>query len=129
MANEVRRLGGDATDLIWRWLLLEGPHGPSFSWSPTRGYRFVSAELLQRTVDERGADDPSFRGRVRAVVGLALESRSVEVLRRAVQVAATVGGAEEARRVKALTTHASPSVAADARASAFYLEKRLAARG
>ncbi|MEO1082723.1 MAG: hypothetical protein AAFY88_00630 [Acidobacteriota bacterium] len=128
---EVRRLGGDPTDATWRWLVLEGPHGASFSWGQTRGHPagFVSVELLQRIADEREVDDPSFPGRARAVVNSALESHAADFVRRAIQVAAVVGGRDEARRVKALATHANASVAADARASAFYLRGRLARRG
>ena len=56
---------------------------------------------------------------------LALSSTNLNFVRRAIQVAAVVGGAAELRRIIALTTHELDSVAGDAKASAFHLKKKL----
>jgi hypothetical protein len=131
LAAEISRLGGNPADDVWQWLLLNGPHGPSFTWSQTRrappGY--VGVEHLQSIVADRGRDDPTFQMRVQAVLDAALSSDDPDVLRRAVQVAAVLGGELELKRVLTFTAHENASLAADARASAFYLRKRIKHRG
>jgi len=120
-------LGGDATDEVWRWFLLSGPHGPHFTWGQTRSQPagHVGVEHLQRIIAEKEARDAGFPDRARAIALLALSSSDPSFIRRAIQVAAVVGGEAELHRIAALTTHALESVASDARASAFHLKKRL----
>ena len=130
LAAEIHRLGGDVGDPVWLWLVQNGPHGPSFTWNQTRkeppGY--VGTEFLQRVVTEKEEIDPGFRVRAKTVIRKALLSDDVNFLRRAIQVAAVVGGEAELRQISALTKHEVELVAADARASAFYLRKRLGAK-
>jgi hypothetical protein len=125
--EEVAELGGDPADPVWLWLLKRGPHGPSFSWGQTRrqppGY--VGVEHLQEIVEEQTDIDPSFVSRAKKVVAMALTSESPEVLRRAIQVAAVLGGEKELKAISGMVKHTDASVAADARASAFHLKKRL----
>ena len=101
LASEIRRLGGDPADEAWAWLATRGPHGPTFTWGQTRlnpaGYTGI--EHLREIVDEMGASVPSFRPDVEAVVRAALRSQLPELLRRAIQVAAVVGGDREFERV------------------------------
>lgn len=127
LAAEIARLGGDVADDVWQWLVQNGPHGPHFTWSQTRGEPpgYVGVDHLQRIVAEKEGVDSSFPARARAVVGKALLSTDLSILRRAIQVAAVVGEEAELRAVSGLTTHESEPVAADARAGAFYLRKRL----
>jgi hypothetical protein len=130
LSAEIHRLGGDPTDDVWRWFVLNGPHGRDFSWGQTRreppGY--VGVEHLERIVAEMAESDSSFLIRAREVVLKAFGSMDLDVLRRAIQVAAVVGGDVELERVTILTTHKSKVVAADARASVFYLKRQLRAR-
>jgi hypothetical protein len=130
LAAEIQRLGGDAGDEVWRWFVLNGPHGSHFTWGQTRdeppGY--VGVDHLQLIVAEKAESDSTFLVRARAVVLKGLSSMDLNVLRRAIQVAAVVGGDAELERVTALTTHGNEVVAADARASAFYLRKQLRAK-
>ena len=62
LAAEVHRLGGDAGDEVWRWFVLNGPHGSGFTWGQARdeppGY--VGVELLQRVVAEKAESDSNF---------------------------------------------------------------------
>lgn len=129
LAAEIDRLGGDAGDEVWWWFVQNGPHGPEFTWSQTRqeppGY--VGVEHLQGIVAEKEESDANFLARARTVVGKAFLSTDLNVLRRAIQVAAVVGGEAELQKLAALTTHENESVADDARASMFYLRKRLGA--
>ncbi len=129
LTQEIENLGGDITAPVWQWLLKGGPHGTSFTWSQTRqeppGY--VGVEHLERIVDEQASLDHSFTERTKSAVALALTSTNTEILRRAIQVAAVLGGEAELRAVNALKKIDNESVAADARASVFHLKKRLKA--
>jgi hypothetical protein len=115
---------------VWLWLVRNGPHGPDFTWNQTRkaspGY--VGIEHLLNIVAEREQIDRNFRDRAKAVIQKALLSDDIDLLRRAIQVAAIVGDQAELRQISALTKHESEQVAADARASAFYLRNRLGAQ-
>ena len=97
-----------------------------FMWSQTKrqppGY--VGIEHLQKIVDEL---EPVFRDRLRDSVAVALSTTDSELLRRAVQVGAAIGGEEDLRRIAELMDHNDAAVAADARAGSFYLRRRLAA--
>jgi hypothetical protein len=130
LAAQIQELGGDPTDEVWRWFALNGPHGSGFSWGQTRqqppGY--VGVEHLERIVAERLSNDPRFLGRLTAVVDLALSSTHASLLRRAVQVAAIIGGTSMLERVGGLRSHNNDKVAADARASVFYLKRKLRIR-
>ena len=128
---EIQRLGGDYADTVWYWFLCNGPHGRDFTWSQTRqkpaGY--VGIEHLQRVVAERAEIDSSFVSRAIAVVQSALSSHEPDILRNAIQVAAVVGSEDEMKRIAALTQHENDLVAADARASLFFLRSRLRSDG
>jgi hypothetical protein len=127
LVEEIQKLGGDVGDLVWQWFAGNGPHGPSFTWRQTRrqppGY--VGVEHLERIIAENEEHAPGFRTRANSVVRKALLSNDVNLLRRAIQVAAVVGDQTDLQRISALTQHENERVAADARASKFYLRKRL----
>ncbi len=79
---------------------------------------------LQEIVGELALSIPSFQERTLQAVNLAMASKLPELARRAIQVAAVVGGSAELQRVKQLADSQDAAVAADARASAFYLKSR-----
>ena len=116
---------------MWQWFVTKGPHGPSFTWRQTRkeppGH--VGVEHLQRIITENEEHDPGFREKAKVVAQKALLSNDTNLLRRAIQVAAVVGGQTELLQFSVLTQHESEKVAADARAGEFYLRKRLSAQG
>lgn len=126
VVGEIVRLGGDPADDVWIWLVTCGPHGPSFTWGQARreppGH--VGVLHLERRVDELASSIPSFRQRALGVVNLAMNSPLPELARRAIQVAAVVGGEAELSRLERLAPGLSPSVAADARACLFFLKHR-----
>ncbi|MBL0379682.1 MAG: hypothetical protein JKP90_08435 [Desulfofustis sp. PB-SRB1] len=129
IADEVRSLGGEPTDDVWLWLLERGPHGEDFSWSQRKNKPpgYVGVEHLQQIVQERNANDSSFSERAREAVTLALRADNPVILRRGIQVAAVVGGEPELVAVVGLAQSEIQKVAADAKASAFYLKRRLKA--
>ena len=126
LANEIARLGGDPTDEVWIWLVTRGPHGPSFTWGQTRGQPpgYVGVSHLQQIVSELTLSIPSFQERARRIVNLGMESEHPELARRAIQVAAVIGGSTELQQIKQLASSQDVAVASDARASAFYLKGR-----
>ena len=126
ITNEIVRLGGDPTDEIWTWLVTRGPHGSSFTWSQTRNEPsgYVGVNHLQDIVGELAVSMPAFQERALRVVNVAMSSELTELARRAIQVAAVVGGSNELQQVKQLASSQDTAVASDARACAFYLKGR-----
>jgi hypothetical protein len=127
VAAAIRAVGGDPTQRGWEWLVLNGPHGDGFTWTQTKNQppRYVGVEHLEQIVAERHDADPTFRTRAREIVRMALTSTDMDLLRRAIQVAAVIGSEEELHRIQGLAAHENQAVAADARASGFYLKRRL----
>ena len=125
LSSQVRRLGGDPADDVWRWFLSRGPHGESFTWSPAKSKPtgYVSFEHLRDIIAERASHDVNFVSRVSAITRVALTSDHVEIVRRGLQVAGAAALVEFVPRVQELTTDADPSVASDARACLFVLRR------
>ncbi|MDN7585642.1 hypothetical protein [Burkholderia seminalis] len=125
IVNEIIRLGGDPTDEVWRWLATRGPHGNSFTWGQTRreppGY--VGVDHLREIVEEFSQTIPDFSERAHAVVRTALASEQPDLVRRAIQIAAVIGGPSEMHVIQQLVVSPRAEVAADARACVFYLTK------
>lgn len=125
--NAILALGEDPGDAVWSWLASGGPHGSSFTWGQSRNSPpgYVGIEHLETIVVELASSIPDFMPRARTVVSTAMGSELPSLVRRAIQVAAVVGQKLELAQIIALQGHADSDVAADARASAFYLKKRL----
>ena len=127
LADEISRLGGEPSDEVWSWLATRGPQGPSFSWGQTKGNPagYVGVQHLEQVVDGLELSIPAFRERARRAIQAAMASRLPELARRAIQVASVLGGEAELRQVQALASSPEPSVAADAKACAFLLKRRI----
>ena len=130
-AEAVAAVGGDPTDLLWEWIAAFGPHGANFSWGQTKrappGY--VGIEHLEKLVEEREAASAGYRTELRKRVALGLASGDERLLQRCVQVAAVVGEREELKVLQSMGTVSQGNVAADARAAAFHLKRRLKGGG
>jgi len=126
LASEITRLGGDPADDVWIWLVTRGPHGSTFTWGHTRDQPpgYIGVSHLQDIVGELAHSIPAFQERVLHVVNLAMGSELPELARRAVQIAAVVGGNAELQLIKQLASSQDAAVASDAQASAFYLKGR-----
>ena len=125
LLSEVRRLGGDPADEVWRWLLLRGPHGPSFTWSQTKSEPpgFVGLEHLREIIREKADQDSEFRARASAIARQALTSDHPVVVRRGLQVTGALALINTIPKVEELIGHLNPTVAADARACLFVLRQ------
>lgn len=128
LVEKVIALGGDPTDQVWHWILLRGPHGPSFTWgqSRTEPAGYVGVEHLQTIVGDMASSDASFLTKVTAVAHMALASSMPSVVRRGIQVLSVVGARPDLTAIVALKGHEDSTVSADARAGEFYLKRRLA---
>jgi hypothetical protein len=122
---EIVKLGGDPSDATWYWFVINGPHGSNFNWAPTRNEPagYVALEHLREIVAARAEADAEFVLRVRDVIKRALASNDMQLVRRAIQVAAVVGGSVELDRIAALVHSSDQNVAADARACVFVLSR------
>lgn len=125
--NEILRVGGDPADEIWIWLVTRGPHGRDFTWGQTRREPagFVGVNLLERVADEMATTVPKFKERARLILRMAFHSELPELVRRAIQVAAVVGGNVELELIRSFITSSIPEIAADAKACSFYLKRRI----
>lgn len=126
LTSEITRLGGDPTDDVWIWLVSRGPHGPTFTWGQTRSAPpgYIGVSHLQEIVGELALSIPAFQERALRVVNLAIDSELPVLARRAIQVAAVIGGNAELQHIKQLASSQDAAVASDARAAAFYLKGR-----
>jgi hypothetical protein len=126
VANEIRVLGGSVSDSVWSWMIRNGPHGPSFTWSQTKteppGY--VGIEHLERIVDEKQAAEKDFKEKALKVVRSSLQSNNEEILVRAIQICAVVGTRDEIRNIGKLVDHGSELVSKNAKACSFYMKRK-----
>ncbi|MCP3675307.1 MAG: hypothetical protein GY829_12650 [Gammaproteobacteria bacterium] len=127
MKQEIENLGGDFTKPEWQWLLNNGPHGTSFTWSQTKSEPAgcVGVELLEEFVQEKSENSDSFRKAAEVMITQALESNNTNILIRAIQVGAVIGSEKELKVISTLTKHPEDLVFKNAKASVFYLKKRL----
>jgi hypothetical protein len=125
LEHDIRALGGDPAHPVWQWFVLNGPHGPHFTWSQTRSEPagYVGLEHLRRIVAEKQDADSTFLGDVADIVARALSSERPIFIRRAVQVTAAIYKRDEEARILALTAHPDARVASDARACHFVLRR------
>ena len=125
--NEIEFLGGNTTNPIWLWLLRNGPHGKDFTWGQTKNEPpgYVGVEHLERIVREKSSIDSSFNSEAKKVMRIALKSNNTNILIRAIQIGAVIGSESDLIIISALTKHQNDVVISNARASVFYLKKRL----
>src|SRR6266568_3126107 len=94
------RIAREKGDRIWYWLLRNGPHG--------------SVEHLKRIIAEWTEEDRLFPAKARRAALEALAYEHPAILRRAIQVLAFVGTADDLDLVRRLQEHSDQAVARDA---------------
>jgi hypothetical protein len=125
--NAILQIGGDPADELWIWLVKRGPHGTSFTWGQTRNEPagYVGICHLEEIAAEMKVSVPDFVTRARSMVRIAAISEVSELARRAIQVAAVVGGEEELQLIRRLTECDDQEISAEAKACFFYLKRRV----
>lgn len=112
------KLAEDPTDPVWRWFILNGPHGERFKWERF-GELPRDIEYLQQFIDERTMSDPDFLVRARQIALKALESDNSIFLRTAIQVLTVIGTDEDMTKISDYVGSENPDVAKDAKCSLF----------
>ncbi|WP_136525374.1 hypothetical protein [Geomonas ferrireducens] len=127
MTDEITRIGGDPSDILWEWFLHRGPHGSYFTWGQSRksppGY--VGLEHLKTVIADFEDTEPGFSSRARNIAKSALNSIYPDIVRRGIQIISVVGNAEDFKDINELTVSSDPTVKADAKACVFELKTRL----
>jgi hypothetical protein len=112
------KLAEDPTDPVWRWFILNGPHGERFKWERF-GDLPRDIEYLQKFIDERTMSDPSFPERARIVALKALESDNAVMIRTAIQVLTVLGTDDDMNIVRDYACSEDADIAKEARCSLF----------
>lgn len=117
-AHPPLRLAEDPTDPIWRWFILNGPHGERFQWERF-GDLPRDIEYLRKFIDERTEADPMFSENARLIALKALGSDNSVLIRTSIQVLAVLGTDEEMEVIKGYLNSEDDNIAKDARCSLF----------
>lgn len=126
LVREVENLGGSVSDPIWDWLINNGPHGGSFTWSQTKDEApgYVGIKRLEKIVQEKIASNGNFPERAKSVVLIALKSSNEDIIIRAIQILAAIGYATDVEIISKFTTCKSQMVSKNAKACEFYLKMK-----
>jgi hypothetical protein len=112
------RLAEDPTDPVWRWFILNGPHGERFQWEQF-GNLPRDIEYLRQFIDERTASDPMFPQKARLVALKALESYDAVLVRTAIQVLTVLGTDEDMELIEGYLVSEDEEIIKDARCALF----------
>ena len=105
----------DPADPVWRWFILNGPHGERFAWHKESAVVPRDVDLLRLFISERANNDSEFPAKARRVALRALELSNPVLIRTGIQVLTVLGQDDDLTRVQALRQHPDSDVAKDAR--------------
>jgi hypothetical protein len=109
----------DPADPVWRWFILNGPHGERFAWHKESPVVPRDLDLLRQFISERTQGDSEFPAKARRVALRALELHDTVLIRTGIQVLTVLGQDDDLTRVRALRQHPDSDVAKDARCCLF----------
>lgn len=112
------KLAEDPTDPIWRWFILNGPHGERFQWVKF-GDLPRDIEFLSDFIDERAISDSSFPEKARLVALKELKSNNDILVRTAIQVLTVLGTDDDMQIIKDYVNSENIDIANDAKCSLF----------
>ena len=102
----------DPADPVWRWFILNGPHGERFSWPR-------DLDRLREFIAEHTDEDSGFPDKARRVALRALQLDDPVLIRTGLQVLAIVAGEDDLPPILKLRDHGNECVAKDARCCLF----------
>ena len=112
------KLAEDPTDPVWRWFILNGPHGDRFRWERF-GDLPRDIEYLQLFIDERKMSNVDFPARARQVSLKALQSDNAIFVRTAIQVLTVIGTDEDMKIIGDFIYSENADIVKDAKCSLF----------
>jgi hypothetical protein len=116
--HESLKLADDPGDLAWMWFILNGPHGERFQWK-RYGTLPSDIEMLGQFIDERSADDPEFRKKIRDISVSSLAKSNSVLIRTAIQVLTVVGDEEDMQVVQHFVDSEDLDIKNDAKCALF----------
>ena len=112
------KLAEDPTDPVWRWFILNGPHGERFRWERF-GDLPRDIEYLQQFIDERKMVYVDFQARARQVSLKALQSDNAIFVRTAIQVLTVIGADEDMKIIGDFIYSENADIVKDAKCCLF----------
>lgn len=112
------RFADNPADPVWRWFILNGPHGERFQWEQF-GNLPRDIEYLRKSIDEKTASDPEFATKARQVSLKALDSGNDIFVRTAIQILTVLGTDEDMEVIKNYLDSENDEIAKDAKCSLF----------
>jgi len=106
------RAADNPADPVWRWFILNGPHGERFEWHADLG-------RLREFISEHSDADAAFLEKARSVALRALELDDPVLVRTGLQVLAVVGREDDLPAIMKLRGNTDEAVAKDARCCLF----------
>jgi len=101
--HESLSLADDPADPVWRWFILNGPHGESFQWVRYKSLpKHLPNDLgyLTKFIEERSLLYPNFKEKARRISRICLQRSNSILIRTAIQVLTVIGTDEDMELVK-----------------------------
>jgi hypothetical protein len=117
--HESLKNADDPADLVWRWFILNGPHGERFQWVKYSSATPRDIDVLEEFIEERTKNDPDFKKKARNIALLCLKRHNTVLIRTAIQVLTVLGTDEEMGLVKSFLDYDDTGVQNDAKCALF----------
>lgn len=114
----------DPSDPVWRWFILNGPHGEKFRWDrEIPGFK-KSLELLVEFIEERSTSIPDFKDRARLIALRAITMEDPTCVRKGIQVLTILGTDEDIEMIRNFLSHLDEDVKKDAKCCLFERKRK-----
>jgi hypothetical protein len=117
--HESLKNADDPSDPVWRWFILNGPHGERFEWVRYSSVVPRDIDLLEKFIDERTSNDPDFKRKARAIALLCLNRQNTVLIRTAIQVLTVIGSDEDMVILKSFLDYKDVGVQNDVKCALF----------
>ena len=120
--HESLNLADDPADPVWRWFILNGPHGEGFQWVRHRPLpKHIPDDLghLAMFIEEKSLLYPAFKDRARQISLQCLFRENNVLIRTAIQVLTIVGTEEDMKLVKDFVHDEDVAIQNDAKCALF----------
>ena len=112
------KLADDPADPVWRWFILNGPHGERFEW-----VRFKESpkdtEYLEKFIEEYEESIPGFKDKAREIALITLQRENAILIRTAIQVLTVIGTDDDMNLIHPFVTSDNKDIQNDAKCALF----------